>query len=212
VSKQDVLARIETAFGHRGFPTPLFYTFPIGLRFELGVGKGVVPRFVSAFTRSRRIAHALFEHAPSLTVVWVRHQSPGTLENVPVEDSRALKEALGFDGAFGRAVAGVVSKRGGSPGDAVQAYWFAAEVPDWREQIDGILWSSCAREMAIRPRGIPGMFYLVDFERRLALHVYDDRGMDVVAMNHAAIARLYHDFGDWLLDYDRKRMAAVFEV
>lgn len=210
MSEQNILTRIETAFGYRGFPIPLFNAFPIALRFELGVGEGVVPHFVSAFTRSRQIAHALFEHATSLTVVLLRYKSPGALESVSVEEHRVLKETLGFGGAFGPAVAGE-RERGGSPEDVVQPYWFAAEVTHWREQIDGILWSCCAQEMAIKPRGVPGRFYLVDFERRLAMNVYDDRGMDVVAMDRAAIAPLYHDFGDWLLDYNRERMVEVFE-
>ncbi|KQT50454.1 hypothetical protein ASG52_06445 [Methylobacterium sp. Leaf456] len=52
--------------------------------------------------------------------------------------------------------------------------------------------------------------FIVDFERRLTLFAYDDRGMDVVAMDRESLLPIYRQFGDWLLDYDRDRMDARF--
>ena len=42
------------------------------------------------------------------------------------------------------------------------------------------------------------------------LHVYDDRGMDVIACDPAKLHGLYSDFEDWLLDHDRERMMKLF--
>lgn len=51
---------------------------------------------------------------------------------------------------------------------------------------------------------------LVDPERGVSVYAYDDRGMDVTATNRKELVTLYQDFDNWLLDYDRERMAAIF--
>ncbi len=51
---------------------------------------------------------------------------------------------------------------------------------------------------------------LVDFQRGILVHVYDDRGMDVISSDRHVLEPLYRDFQDQLLDHDRRRMAGVF--
>ncbi len=58
----------------------------------------------------------------------------------------------------------------------------------------------------------PVVSYFVDFDAGLLLHVYDDRGMDVHARDRKTIEPLYYEFDEWLLDYDRPRMNAIFEA
>ena len=48
--------------------------------------------------------------------------------------------------------------------------------------------------------------------QQVLIHPYDDRGMDVVGSNRPLLARLYANYGSYLLDYDRKIMAATFEA
>ncbi len=74
---------------------------------------------------------------------------------------------------------------------------------------DALLWTSIAEEMAISPHA-PVMSWLIDFDTMIVLHVYDDRGMDVRALDRDSIAPLYQEFGAWLLEPERSRMAAVF--
>lgn len=52
--------------------------------------------------------------------------------------------------------------------------------------------------------------HIADFEKRLALTVYDDRGMDVIGPSATALSSLYRKFNPWLLDYDRVEMDAKF--
>lgn len=47
--------------------------------------------------------------------------------------------------------------------------------------------------------------------KQIAYHLYDDRGLDIVATSKEAIRPLYYQFHDWLLDYDRPRMDANFQ-
>jgi hypothetical protein len=52
--------------------------------------------------------------------------------------------------------------------------------------------------MAVEPR-LPFSFLLVDFDRTVLANPYDDRGIDVAAMEPKEIASLYTRFRHWLL-------------
>ena len=78
------------------------------------------------------------------------------------------------------------------------------------EQADILLWNQIAQDLGITPRA-PVLAKLVDMERGVCVHAYDDRGMDVISLTREPLEEPYSQCGNWLLDYDRSRMAAVFE-
>lgn len=74
---------------------------------------------------------------------------------------------------------------------------------------DTLLWHAVASEMPIYPSA-PVVAFLIDPNASVMMHIYDDRGMDVSAYDAATLHGLYVGFSDWLLDYDRERMAKLF--
>ncbi|SDI23048.1 protein of unknown function, partial [Pseudomonas benzenivorans] len=44
----------------------------------------------------------------------------------------------------------------------------------------------------------------------LVLNLYDDRGMDVVAIKREPLLSLYKIHNEWLLNYDREHIDEVF--
>ena len=52
--------------------------------------------------------------------------------------------------------------------------------------------------------------YFVSRVSGIVFHMYDDRGLDIIAPDAAAIRPIYTNFDDWVLDYDRERIDAVF--
>jgi hypothetical protein len=42
------------------------------------------------------------------------------------------------------------------------------------------------------------------------MHMYDDRGLDVIASGKESLRTIYHAFNPWILDYDRGRIDQVF--
>jgi hypothetical protein len=61
-----------------------------------------------------------------------------------------------------------------------------------------------------RPR-VYDRIYFVDPERHVILHMYDDRGMDVIARDRATLQPLYSKFGDWILEHDRSQIDRTFQ-
>lgn len=202
----SILRRIETAFGHdRGFPQPTFYAFANALRFDLGGDvEAVGTRFLQAIDRARAIARALFARSGMLTAV-----APYYGDYQPKRRAErwqdTLKE-LGFTASFDGC------ERTWEDDDPERfCDWYMADFGNDPALIDAILSANIASELGVTPkaRWLPRIF-IADFERRLILFAYDDRGMDVVAMAREPLQPIYDQFSDWLLDSDRARMDTHF--
>ena len=72
-----------------------------------------------------------------------------------------------------------------------------------------LIWCAISYEMAIAPKA-PVLSFLADLERGILMHVYDDRGMDVTALDRQPLLPVYRDREEWLLAYDRSRMDEAF--
>ncbi len=186
---------------------------PYWLRFELGgevlgCADAPVPRFVQALTRARIIRDAVFADTDRLWALVATDADPSRDFFAPVPDGFEAISNFGFQGSA------IAEWRGrlnpDEPEQREQDFiWRAFDVTSDIASQDALLWSSIAYEMPIEPKS-PVVSHLADFERGILLHVYDDRGMDVLALKPASLLPIYKEFDAWLLDYDRERMAAAF--
>jgi len=58
---------------------------------------------------------------------------------------------------------------------------------------------------------IAGGVYTIDDRAKLITHMYDDRGLDVIADNTSALVALYERFADWILDNQRRKIDLRFK-
>jgi hypothetical protein len=54
---------------------------------------------------------------------------------------------------------------------------------------------------------VSGRVYFLNPASAMIVHMYDDRGLDMIAANREALIPVYRNFNDWVLDYDRERIA-----
>jgi hypothetical protein len=52
--------------------------------------------------------------------------------------------------------------------------------------------------------------YVFDVENHVMLHLYDDRGLDIVAYDKATLIPIYNKLNKWILEYDRKQIDKMF--
>lgn len=52
--------------------------------------------------------------------------------------------------------------------------------------------------------------YFVNIDKKIILHMYDDRGLDIISSNLETLAPIYVEHNDWILNYDRKQIDKVF--
>lgn len=186
---------------------------PYWLRFELGgedfgCVDAPVPRFVQALTRARTIRDAVFADSERLWAVVASAADPSRDFYAPVPDGFDAISSYGFRGS-----ASAEWRARLNPNEPEQReedfIWRAFDVTSDIASQDALLWSSIGYELPIKPKS-PVVSHLVDFERGILLHVYDDRGMDALALTGAPLLPFYKKFDAWLLDYDRERMGAAF--
>lgn len=178
------------------------------LRFALGEGQdATVPRFLQAHRRASTIADAVFGGTCFAIAAWsgLLPNNIGLQEDVA--DGFTALHATGFNAPQ---VATWQENLYADPED---------EVDPWKVRVydlgaskalrDTLLWHAVALELAVYPSA-PLITFLHDPKQGLLLHAYDDRGMDVIADDAERLRGLHATFSDWLLDDDRKRMAALF--
>jgi hypothetical protein len=184
----------------------------VRLRFELGGEEfdntvQQVPRFLRAHRRASAIADALFRENCISVVAWNgRPPHPADLPD-EVKDGFVALQSTGFHAPQISEWQAVLYP---DPNDE-EYVWDLRSYDLGLDKIarDTLLWHAVASEMPIYPSA-PVVAFLIDPSTSVMLHVYDDRGMDVIAYDAAKLHGLYSDFADWLLDYDRERMAKLF--
>ncbi|MGG7664089.1 DUF3885 domain-containing protein [Dyadobacter sp. BHUBP1] len=53
--------------------------------------------------------------------------------------------------------------------------------------------------------------YFLNIEKKLILHMYDDRGLDIIAADRQTLRSIYERHNDLILSYDRERIDKQFE-
>lgn len=207
----DIIGRFGGEFTCRVFPHAMFYEFEIGLRFELAddfvSGRMPIKRFIQAFERARKISASLFGNANSLWVLVATYgdDKPDKGRLKPFEFCDIGSDKFQYLGS----VAHCDSDHVESFGSDVYRHWDALKL-DGYDRLDEVLWLALGRELGLQP-SVMSEIYIVDFENSVALHPYDDRGMDVVAMDVNVLKVLYAEYYSWLLKYDLKRMQTTFD-
>ena len=59
--------------------------------------------------------------------------------------------------------------------------------------------------------GLVSNVYFLNSQKDVLFHLYDDRGVDVVAAKKEILRSLYETCKDWILDYDREKIDLIFE-
>ncbi len=59
---------------------------------------------------------------------------------------------------------------------------------------------------------VAGRVYFLNPASAMIVHMYDDRGLDIIAASGETLIPIYRTFNDWVLNSDRERMAkALFQ-
>lgn len=202
--------RVQETFGVDELKPGLFYRFDYALRFELGGeewgSNHPIRRFLQAYTRATQIAEIIFQKPDQVHALV---SSFGNSEASSPDFSRLrlvlptiLRSAFAYRMDY--------SCDDSDLDDDTFTYWHEVQLNE-RMRINELLWMCCAVDMVIKPSCEGFDIFLVDFEKAIVLHAYDDRGLDIVAMEQSALFPLYNTLKEWLFDYDMARMRATFE-
>ena len=198
---------------------PLFYNNPIGLRFEIGPSDIGIwadrearvfsqEYFKIALDRALSIFHAAFSSSDDVSIVYQMYS----------DGRRRIKR-----GAYILRQINRDHSRNVIFSDHREIYaddlerkcecWRRATISGMTVKdanVENILSALINLDFRSRTPSIKGECYFVNESKGLVLNLYDDRGMDVVALEKEALVDLYHSRNEWLLNYDRDRIDRVF--
>ena len=179
----------------------LFYRFPGGLRFELSEGDSPLDMALSALRKATVVCDDIFAGEERI-LIHLMADAPASRFGLRTR----LKEFR---------VAGVVAPRErevwldkGEQGDDEDEIFIhcAFEMPV--AKLQNLLWCAITLDLyPLKPRPRCRV-YLLNTNKGIVAHAYDDRGMAVVSLNKPALAGLYKRHHHLLHDHD---IAAIRE-
>ncbi len=195
----------KIGFENSKFPVAVFYSTPIGIRFEIGGQEKVYlpgsqemnPAYIrKAFQR----AVTLFCDLPCQPNI-LRIDSYPEEENkitpqilsqldLPVPDESTIEKQIEDGDIFLQE----------------HLYWDLAKR---KYQIDKLLLEIIKGEIG-GFSNLSSNVYIISTERPLLYHLYDDRGADIVANDKKLLLPLYKQHKDWILQYDKARITQQF--
>lgn len=209
---QNVMIRIQEQFGFQELPHGLFHSFDHALRFELG-GESLgmdrpILRFTQAHERAKAVSQTLFRNSSEVFVLLSScgMEKPEKKRLKPLKLCGVKRSDISYLCSYPQQKDDNTAEFGSD----LFRHWDVAQLKD-RETVSEILWLGIASEMPIEP-GFHGSLgaYLVDISEGLILHVYDDRGMDVIATKPAPLQELFKAYQAWLQQSDLPAMTAMF--
>lgn len=215
----DLQAQIHAVFSARVFERPLFYSNGDGLRFGLSESGTSIDQFLLAMTKATEVCRDVFDG--EVITVCLRFWSRGELSShrkvlaelrdagvsIPRARSIWFDEDVDDDSDDDSDDDEMDETRSGP----VRHGWVSAAFTLPVSLLPNLLWCALSRDLCVRPS--PGcLVYLFNLEKQLAVFPYDDRGMDIVGPNAAALGQLYVRYEKYLLEYDRAQMDATFQT
>lgn len=76
--------------------------------------------------------------------------------------------------------------------------------------VKNILEAMINTDFSIRQPSLPGECFFINHDKDMMLNLYDDRGIDIIASQKEVLNPLYDKYNSWILDYDKKKIEAVF--
>ena len=203
---QETLNRI----GNSRLQLPIFYESRVALRFEIGdpelelsvTKEALNPAyFRAAYLR----ADALYrEMKPFDVLLWVLYRSSEDSAE-PTEILEKFRRLTALP-APAEAYSQDTVDADGDPLTRIFLFWdLKQEAFEKASLLEGILHADFGGFAELS-----SAVFFFDTDRHLLYHLYDDRGLDIVAEQKEDIAFLHKKYTNWLLDYDRKRMDDIF--
>ena len=187
---------------------PLFYNAPIGIRFEIGgdekiyLKRGKVnPVYIEqAFKR----ANDIYQHLPEFDLLRMDiypdernyQQRLLNLKNftnigLPMPKEKEIENIVFDEGEY----------------EKEYLYW---DLSSQEIDVDKLLTEIIKADIG-GFNELASTVYFVNTKEKILYHLYDDRGLDVVAKTVKSLRSTYYEYNSWILDYDKDEIDKTFK-
>jgi hypothetical protein len=172
----------------------LFGQWPVGIRFEIGLEQ---------VSRAEKLHEFIFSCADDCILVSQEWSSDGGL-------AERFTPLFSTPGVFPDAPPSRTQTVDVFPFDETpyRLTWTRSPLNSFRAKQ---MFQAIANVDHGRVPSIAGRAYTIDDRAKLLMHMYDDRGLDVIAASASTLLPIYERFGDWILDNQRHRIDFRFK-
>jgi hypothetical protein len=178
------------------FGGDLFGQWPVGIRFEIGLEQ---------VSRATKLHEFIFSGAEDC--VLVSQDWPSDSSDICAERITPL---FSTPGVFPNAPPSEFQTVEVSPFDQTPYRLTWARLPMGGFNADQMLQAVANRERGGTPSIRSGV-YTIDDRAKLILHMYDDRGLDIIAASASTLVPLYERYADWILNNQRRKIDLRFK-
>lgn len=207
---------LETFFPNLKLQKPLFYNWQNGLRFE--VGSELIPTmkdsekdiinleyFDKALDRAIELFQFSFDSDDEIIIVYQRYS----------KNRQKIKK----NNFYLRAIDNIKSKKvencklrnlySTDSYETNKEHWHRLAVHSKANEIN---YKRMLNRLIYLDFGFAGPeVYFINKTKNIIFHLYDDRGLDIIASDKKDLESIYQKFNHWILDYDRKQIDALFK-
>lgn len=215
VMNNDFNDWLEQTFPQMKLEVPLFYNFPLGLRFELGVpyrGIDDPTYFEQLQQHAVSLFEAVFAESEQVCVLTFTYQTVlSDIERIERNEVQVLSTYLRSE-CFSQVK--LHSQQPDYDEDTAELNGYIQSQYVWCTIHDldyaGIFKAISYTDFPERGASLSESVYVIEPKQQIIFHMYDDRGLDIVGMQKGSLQRLYEQYYDWLLPYDLEKMDQVF--
>lgn len=188
----DLPAFMLSHFNRVDFGGDLFNQWPVGIRFEIGINQVSRAKTLYEFVFGKAddcilVSQDSTEGEQIVSRSTPLFATPGILPRDPAQ--RESVEVSPFEET------------------AYRLTWIRLSPLDFNAP--QMFQAIANRERDGMPKVSSGVF-VIDPHSKIIMHMYDDRGLDIIAAQLNTLRPLFESFGDWVLDNQRNRIAFRF--
>lgn len=206
-------------FMNENFPNlelrpPLFYSWKIGIRFELGVDYDSdyayknSPYLQGVYNRAITLFKSLHSHNDDIYIVVDVNDYADGFKHKPRIFSRYIKEKSVLYGLKQKTIPYIFPDDDEEGTYKTHRFTLKCKMSDFK--YIPMLKAICNQDMGIKP-SIFYSVYFININRKTIFYVYDDRGCDLLATSPETIRDIYKKYNDWILEYDRNEINKIFK-
>jgi hypothetical protein len=180
-------------FNRVDFGGDLFCQWPVGIRFEIGIER------VSRATKLYELAFAKTRGLILASQDWKEGE----------EIVRSATPLFGTPGIFSVGPPLELLALDVSPFDEAEYRLTWTRIAPQAFDVARMFQAIANREQPGSPK-IGSRVYAIDPNNKLIMHMYDDRGLDVIAAELDTLRPLFDTFGEWVLENQRHRVEFRF--
>lgn len=207
---------LNKSFPNLNLEPPLFYSWPVGIRFQLGINYNPnqiypgCPYLHQVTKRAHTLYNYLFDDKDQIFFIvdQFSHDNPNSFYKSSNLFLNYIKDQkLRYHLKHKKLTLCDEINDGTNQSQTVDRFSLKCSAHNIRAFT--LIEAICNQDMGLRP-SVHQRVYFINETKGVIFHVYDDRGCDVLGEKSNILYELYKTFNSWILDYDRPRIDDVF--